>query len=295
LKTLATRDELAPADGAPTVDPTHFVFGGVAFEICAAPGVTWSVGAEHRLFTGAYATSPVAGTVHCVVSPAPELEGEPFTREIRWEWSDDVARVETGRVRAELRRLGPGRYAATAMVVPGDAGCSALISALTAAVVHREGGFVLHAAGVELEGRAFLFVGPSGAGKTTAANHCRGARWIARDRAAVYPTPLGWYASGMAGGDPIDLPRAASAVLPLGAVFRVRHASVRGEVMARSGVRALTNVRESVMAKVSGPDGELELLARISAFAESTCVAELAVVLGQPLSEIIREGAGACA
>jgi hypothetical protein len=289
LKTLAMRDNLASLEETPAVDPAHFVFGGVAFEICAGPGVTWAVGAEHRLFTGAYATSPVAGMVHCVVSPAPELEREPFTREIRWEWAGEVARVETGRMRAELRRLGSGRYAATAMVVPTENGCSALVTALTAAVVNREGGFVLHSAGVELDGRAILFIGPSGAGKTTAANHCRGARWIARDRAAVYPTPLGWYASGLAGGDAIDLPRARSAVLPLAAVFRVRHAVERGAILTDSRLSALRNLRESVMCTVRDPVEEADLLERVCTFVDAARVAELAVVLGEPLSELLRE------
>ncbi len=268
-------------------DPRCFVFGGVAFEICPAPGVTWTVGEDHRLFTGAYATSPVAGLVHCVVSPAPELESS-FTRDIRWEWTGDIAHVETGRVRAELRQLSPGRYAATAFVVPDEAGCSSLVTALAAAVVNREGGFVLHAAGVEIDGRGILFVGPSGAGKTTAANHCQGARWIARDRAIVYPTALGWYVAGMAGGDDIDLPQVASVVLPLGAVLRVRHASARSAIDAGSLIAVLRNLRESVMAAHVTPEGERELLERLCAFASSARTGEIAVVLGEPIREVIR-------
>ncbi len=284
----------APSDRpAAESDPACFVFGGVAFEICAAPDLRWSVGEEHRLFTGAYATSPVAGLVHCVVSPVPELEQQSFSRDILWSWNDDVAHVETGRVRAELRRLSAGRYAATAMVAPSEAGCSSLVTALSAAVVNREGGFVLHSAGVELDGRAMLFIGPSGAGKTTAANHCDGARWVARDRSAVYPTRLGWYVAGMAGGDPIDLPRAASTLAPLGGVFRVRHATERAEVLAGSALRSLTNLRESVMFVSADPNRELELLERITRFVETARVAELAVVLGSPLTDVLRATKGA--
>lgn len=274
-------------EAAPEIDPTCFVFGGVAWEICPSPGVAWSVGAEHRLFTGAWASSPVAGQVHCVVSSAPELS-EHVTREITWEWSGDVARVETGRVRAELRRLSPGKYAATAFVVPNEAGCSALVTALTAAVVHREGGFVLHAAGVEIDGRAVLFIGPSGAGKTTAANHCEGARWFARDRAVLYRTPLGWYAAGMAGGDPIALPRTSAPLLPLGAVYRVQ----RGSAIAVREVlpaRALRHLRESIQASRGDTFEEERLVERAMAFIDAVGVRELVTVLGAELTPLLRE------
>lgn len=296
MSQLAIDGALARAredEPAAELDPTCFVFGGVAFEICPAPGVTWSVGAEHRLFTGSYATSPVAGQVHCVVSPAPELS-EGFTREITWEWSGEVARVETGRVRAELRRLSPGRYAATAFVVPSDAGCSALVTALTAAVVSREGGFVLHAAGVEIYGRAVLFIGPSGAGKTTAANHCHGARWFARDRAVVYPTPLGWYAAGVAGGDEIELARSPRQVFPLGAVLRIRRGAVPLAIRQSGVLEAVRDLRESLMGTALDRDREEARLKTLTELSAGTYVGELVSSLGvsvhEPLCSLIRRG-----
>ncbi len=272
----------------PELDPTCFVFGGVAFEICPAPGVRWSIGAEHRLFAGGYATSPVAGHVHCVVSPAPEL-AEGFTREITWEWDGDIARVSTGRVRAELRRLSDGKYAATAFVVPSEAGCSALVTALTAAVVNREGGFVLHAAGVEIDGRAVLFIGPSGAGKTTAANHCHGARWFARDRAVVYPTPLGWYAAGMAGGsDPVELARSARPLTPLGCVLRVRRGTVDVVVRKSEVLEALRDLRESVITTVEDRLSERATLDALAAMREVVAVGQVSAPLGADLVSSLR-------
>lgn len=283
-------DALARAESdqvAPELDPTCFVFGGVAFEICPSPGVAWSVGAEHRLFMGAYASSPVAGQVHCVVSPAPELSAV-VTREITWEWSGDVARVETGRVRAELRRLSPGKYAATAFVVPSGAGCSALVSALTAAVVDREGGFVLHAVGVEIDGRAALFIGPSGAGKTTAANHCKGARWLARDRAVVYPTPLGWYAAGLPGGTDGGRLEAGAVVVPLGGLFRiVQGTSVR--VSAPSPASAVALLRESILLTPgTTAHEERARFDRAGALAASCTLRTLETCLGVELTPVLR-------
>lgn len=277
-----TYDAFASPIEALRPDPTSFVFGGVAFEMCPAPGLVWAVGEDHRLFSGAYSTSPVAAEVRCVVAPAPELPSDFEDREVRWQWSGDVARVETCRVRAELRYLGPSRYAATALVLPNEPGCSALVTALSAAVIEREGGFVLHAAGVEIDGHAVLFVGPSGAGKTTASNHCGGARWIARDRAAVYPTRLGWYAAGMAGGDDIDLPKAPAPVAPLGGILRIRRGEGR---LVDPGLAAnLRNLRESVTAAASTADDEAARLSRLVELAATARVGELSFELGRPLS-----------
>lgn len=279
--------ELAiPFEATRDTDPTCFVFGGVAFEMCPAPGLAWSVGEDHRCFGGAYSTSPVAGRVHCVVSPAPELE-VVLDREVRWVWSGEVAHVSTARARAELRRLGAGCYAASAMVVPGDAGCSALVTALTGAVIHREGGLVLHAAGVEVDGRASLFIGPSGAGKTTAANHCQGARWMARDRAAVYPTPLGWYAAGMAGGDPIELPRASGRVFPLRSVSRILRAKEHAAIRRANTAEALRYLRESLQASAGDPAEEASHLDRILDFHAALPLTLLETRIGEPLVPLL--------
>lgn len=276
--------ELEPV-GELVQDPTCFVFGGVAFEVCVPPGLDWTIGAEHRQFTGAYSASPVAAEVRCVVSAAPELSLDTLDREIRWEWTGEVARVVTCRVRAELRCLGPSRYAATAMVSPDEAGCASLMTALAAAVVEREGGFVLHAASVVIDGRAVLFVGPSGAGKTTAANHCEGARWLARDRAVVYPTPLGWYAAGMAGGDTIELPRAPAALAPLAGILRIRRGPSRLDEPALSG--RLRDLRESVVSSPGSPSEENARLERLLGLASASPVGELAFELGRPLSPVL--------
>ena len=279
-----------PFEPVSELDPTCFVFGGVAFEMCPAPGLVWSVDDKHRLFGGAYATSPVAGRVHCTVSPAPELEAAGVAREIHWEWSGDVAHVTTARVRAELRRLGPGCYVASALVVPNDAGCSGLITALTAAVVSREGGLVLHAAGVEIDGRASLFIGPSGAGKTTAANHCQGARWMACDRAVVYPTPLGWYAAGVVGGDATELmlPRAAGRVFPLGAVSRIRQATERVTLREATPIEAVRYIRESLQAKRASEEEEAARLQAIVSFHERMPLTVLETRLGESLISVLR-------
>jgi ABC-type hemin transport system ATPase subunit len=224
----------------------------------------------------------VAAEVRCVVSPAVELARDAHPREVHVSAVDGgVARLSTQRLRAELRGLGNARYAATAMIAPTEAGCSALLTALAGAIIEREGGFVMHATAIELERSAVLFVGPSGAGKTTAARHCDGASWFARDRAAVFPTSSGWHVAGLAGGDTIDLPHSTAAVLPLASILRVRRGEARIE--RTRAVTALGDLRESVMASSSTPELEADRLRALVSLQATVPVGHVSIELGRPL------------
>ena len=208
-------------------------------------------------------------------------------REVSWTWNGDRAVVETGRLRADLHRLSPGRYAASVRLAPCSAAASGVATAIASAIVHREGGLVLHAAGVELGGVAVLFVGPSGAGKTTASNHCPGAAWFARDRAAIVKTPRGWECWGMAGGDPVALPRAERRVLPLGAILRVRRAESSPRVERSSGVRAVTALRESLQCGGSTVTEELRRMDALCEVIGSVPVGVIETRLEAPLTPML--------
>ena len=277
-----------PSRSVDARDPRAFVFGGVAFDVYPSPEVGWELGDEHRLFRSPFDTDPVFARLHCVIAAAPELADE-FSRAIDWSWQGDVALVRTAAARAELRDLGGGAFVTTALVAPGDRGCSNLVTAVTGALADRVGGLVLHASGIEVDGGAVLFIGPSGAGKTTAANHCAGARWFARDRAIVYPTERGWYTTAMCGGDPVELERSSRSALPLRAILRVR----RGEDVAvfrdLGLAEALGVLRESAQSVVSDAAAEGELLDRASRVHGESRVGELRSVLGQDLTPALRE------
>lgn len=265
-------------------DPLSFVFGAVAFEICPAPGLRWAHGPDHRLLRAPVTTAgPLMARVDCSVAAAPELALHR-RREIAWSWHGDVARLDTGGVRAEVRRLAPGRYVASALVSPDVSGCSSLCTALVGAIAQAEGGIVLHASGIDVDGVGVLFVGPSGAGKTTSANHCTGATWFARDRAVVFPTPKGWHAAAMAGGDVIDLPRSPGAIFPLGAILRVRRgAEGRPEVRDDGLAAQLVTLRESLQTVPHDPIEEDGALDRLLALSREARVASVHTVLHQPL------------
>lgn len=275
-----------PSQPEPVVetDPLSFVFGAVAFEICPAPGLRWAHGPDHRLLRAPVTTpGPLMARVDCSVAAAPELALHR-RRAIAWSWHGDVARLDTGGVRAEVRRLAPGRYVASALVSPDASGCSSLCTALVGAIAHAEGGIVLHASGIDVDGVGVLFVGPSGAGKTTSANHCAGATWFARDRAVVFPSTRGWHVAAMAGGDVIDLPKSPGATFPLGGILRVRRgAGGRPEVREDGLAAQLVTLRESLQTVPHDPIGEDGALDRLLALSSEARVASVHTVLRQPL------------
>ena len=268
----------------------QLVYGGCALELLADFD-GWELGAEYLRFaaTAADARAPLAASIRCAVSGDPSLDrADEAGRRIRWRFEDGRAQVRSGLLAAELCRTAPGRFAASARVHPDSSGVSALVSALAGAAVFLRGGFVLHAAGVVVDGRAVLFVGPSGAGKTTAANHSAGAAWFAKDRAAVVFGPEGPVAWGMAGGDAVDLPRAPARCYPLAAVLRVRRAGAPGtlEPLGLSG--AVAALRESVQSGGDGAEAEASVLDAALRFAQRVPVGALHLRLGDDLTPALR-------
>lgn len=60
-----------------------------------------------------------------------------------------------------------------------------------------DGGFAMHAAGVLRDGRAYLFAGPSRAGKSTAVKLCAPATGLGDDFGIVIPSEEGWLAPAL--------------------------------------------------------------------------------------------------
>ncbi len=278
---------------APGADPTRFVYAGIAFDVSPAPGVVFALDADHRRCCAPFEAGPVAASVRVAVSTASELASDPDERSIRVAWTRNAAEVHARGLRAELRELGPGRFVASALVAPGAPGGSALGTALASAALDRVGGVVLHASGVDLDGSAILFVGPSTAGKTTAAGLCAGGAAFARDRAALYPSPAGWYAAPMSGGTrPVALPASSARVLPVGAVLRVVK-DVETRISDEPAAAGVARLRESVMATDRGVAGEQALLERLARLAAEARIGTAHTVLGEPLTGRLRAHLGA--
>lgn len=212
--------------------------------------------------------------------PSPALD--------RPRWTSDAGRVrlEFAGCRADVTFHGSSMSEVRAVVDGTWSTTSALLSAVTAMWVQRTGGLVLHAVGIEMDGRGVLFVGPSGAGKTTAANLCSDARWMALDRAVVWPTVDGPRMWGLVGGSPCNLPRSGLSHVPLAAVLRIRRGDTSPTLDRLDGLGAVFALRESTFA---GADVvERESLEAIDRLRQQVLVWDLATVLGCPLGPLLR-------
>lgn len=279
----------------PVEAPQHgerFSFGGVGFEVLVDPSVAgWELASEHLSCLASLDTR-VGAHVLCSVTADPSLDDRPFSREIRWEWGGTRAQLETARVDAMLTRLSHGRYAATARIVPDSNGASSLVTALASAIVSREGGVMLHASGIELDDGVVLFIGPSGAGKTTACNRAPGARAFTRDRAAVVPcatSPTGWAAWRMPGGDEIALPSSHDAMRPLLGILRVRRGDDGVSLQTRASVSAVVLLRESAQSGGRTEEDEQRHVRSLLALATAVPIGELRSVLSASLTGPVRE------
>jgi len=109
---------------------------------------------------------------------------------------------------------------------------------LVARIATEAGGLALHGAGLKRGGRATIFAGVSGSGKSTAAHLAAPAESLGDDFAVVLPTTGGWAVPAL----PFDNAETAPAVpvrglTPLAGVWRLFKAD-RHRVERPSGVRA---------------------------------------------------------
>ncbi len=288
----------------------RFAMGAVAFEILSDTALRLEPEAErYRLHPDAH---PVVADVICSVavdpssfagaSPSGEIRVERFQHADpngRWE-----LRLHAPRAECSLNRVAPQRYACSARIAGEPSALTSLLNMVSEAIVGAEGGVVMHAAGVELDGRAVLYVGPSCAGKSTAATLTLGAAMFAYDHVAVVAPANGTaeaLAYGLPGGTPARMTQSAHAVLPLAGIFRIFQAhklsdgaassaalEPSGEVM--SGAKALFLLRESVeCADVSIPGEQARLHAAAAISSSSRVrVGALHTVLGGSLTPLVR-------
>lgn len=274
----------APSDLPIDVERVRtFVYGGVRFELSLGPGLDFQLLPFHEDFC--WDDAPHIARVDCAAFRADELKDEARGRELSWERRGLCTEIRSAGVRAELRELKNGRFAATALMADSSNAAASLISGLGSSIVQAMGGFVLHASVVEIDGRGFAFVGPSGAGKSTAASLCEGGRWLARDRAAIFPHAGGYWVAGIGGGEPTPkLMQSPLGAAPLGGIFRIRHGQTRPSIRPLSAARRLVALRESVQEPLQDASAEKGLMNRLLHADGRLRVEELQTVLGQPLT-----------
>lgn len=111
-------------------------------------------------------------------------------------------------------------------------------------VALRRGGCVVHAAGIAHRGQGFLFLGPSGTGKTTLSRLSEGDVVLNDDLVLMMPTPEGWQICGTPFTNPHQNPPHHASV-PLRAVLRLSQSPVH-QMEALAPAAALAEVVSSV-------------------------------------------------
>lgn len=140
------------------------------------------------------------------------------------------------------------------------AGLASALRVTLAVAAPRAGGLLLHAAAlVAPSGRAAIFTGPSGAGKTTMTRRLHPWRSLADDAALVFPGTSGWQVSGTPLRGSEDLPRRAESA-PVTGVFHLRKDA--GPELTRMGeAQAFASLLSRVF-WFSAPDARLADIAQ---------------------------------
>lgn len=265
----------------------RFRFAGVESEFLCPSNFSWTLPSTHERFITPGEASGEAPHVICSVTMDASLTHDTRgTREI----VVSSGKLQTKGVYARLSQIGRTRWAASARVAPGPHAMGRLLDGLSAAVIEQGGGVLLHAAGVELAGRAYLFIGPSGSGKTTAAGQVFGGRQFTVDRAAVLDTGRGPWAVGLPGGSaPADgLARSERTSLPLGAVLCVVKAHALA-VRPMAPPEALMALRACVFSADRDPAAEDRRLEALLRLCVESPIVRLENAWGAPLAQTLRQ------
>jgi hypothetical protein len=262
--------------------PERFVFGAVAFEMALPADARdrlrdWKLPAVYRPYL--LAPSTAFARVTCTLQIDRSLEGvlqpegaaywQPLSAAagdgllVR---GDEVA-FDMQRIRQTDRESVPTFVVAAR--VASSAGLAQVLLLMAAAAVELGGGLCLHATAIVHADQAVLLLGPSGTGKTTAAQQLAPVLCFANDRVMVVPDGCGAYAVwALPVGTPPRLERHSGAVLPLGAMLRIVQAP-HTRVRPISHAQAALYVREA--AEVAAESGffEVERLEAVVAVAQA--------------------------
>lgn len=177
-----------------------------------------------------------------------------------------------------LSLLGPGLRggvdlgAGTARLLVGGPQAPALMEyaarVLTALLLDREGGLLLHGAGLVRDGRGLLLLGPSGTGKTTAARNAAGAQVLNDDLVALRPAAGGWELHATPFSNPSQV-RPAWGQAPLAGILRLRQATPPALGPLSAG-QALAELAAAVPVLVADAARLPAMMARLAQVAQAT-------------------------
>ncbi len=132
-----------------------------------------------------------------------------------------------------------------------------------ALLAHRTGGLLVHAAGIVRQGRAFLFFGLSGSGKTTVARCSPPEAVLNDDLVLLLPEDPGWRAWGTPFSNPTQVPPRPDSAPAAGLLRLVQSLEVRLEPLHRG--QALAELLASVPVLNAAPQPPFERCEQILA------------------------------
>jgi hypothetical protein len=190
---------------------------------------------------------------------------------VAWEQTPDGIRLLANQVLLEVAALGPAQYVVAARIGTASV-LTRMLNMLVTALAELAGGLALHATAVVLRGQAVLLLGPSGAGKTTAAGLLgEDVTCLANDRVVLVPDraqPDKFWAWPLPIGKAPTLSRCTDAALPLAAALFVVQAS-KPEVTPMREVQALLRIRQAVEVGIGSEFFEAERLAAVARVAHA--------------------------
>jgi hypothetical protein len=285
--------EAAPSFGDASPAELSFAFGGVHFEIAPDTGLRWSLPAPSREFALS-STVATCAAVTCAVGAAaalPELPAAATASSV-WESTADGLRVRSRNLTLDvtLDMDSPSDHFASTAQLADPSAAAELLVLLASAVLELSGGLCLHATAVELPEGALLLLGPSGAGKTTAAQLLGAFPCLANDRVAVAPSGRGggYEVWALPGGSPPRLARSRARVLPLAGFVRIAQAYEKPRVRRLRPGEAALCLREAVEIGVGAGFLEPRRLETVSRLALAAAGGKAEVVLGHSWAPELR-------
>lgn len=152
---------------------------------------------------------------------------------------------------------------------------------LAALLLLRQGGLLLHAAGVVREPGATVLFGRSGSGKTTAARMARGRAVLGDDIVALRREPDGWHAFSTPFGGELGRQRRFRSAR-LSELFRLRQGP-SFEVRPIPAARGVSELMQSVILPAALPEDQVLALERCDALQDEVGVHELSFPLDNGL------------
>jgi hypothetical protein len=145
------------------------------------------------------------------------------------------------------------------------------------------GGFALHSAGVLLDGRAWIFAGPSRSGKSTAVASSAPARSLGDDFGLVYPDAGTWWAPAVPfdGSERVagDVPRGRYPVAAIWRLFQTQAVEIDHPPASVASASLLS----CVAFPWAYPDSAGDLLDHVRRFVEESCFGHLGFALNSNL------------